>query len=81
MLYVNNTKNENDGCKTYQTPKTKKAFYTHIKHPKQKRRFIHVENTQYEKGGLYTLYKTPKTKKVVYTRRKHPKRKYKFLQV
>jgi hypothetical protein len=74
MLHINNTQNENDGCKTYQTPKTKKAFYTHIKHPKRKRRFIHVENTQYEKGGLYT-YKTPKTKKVVYTRRKHPKRK------
>ena len=45
-----------------------------------KRPFTHVENTQNEKGVLYT-FKTPNSKKVVYTRRKPPNRKRRFIHI
>ncbi len=41
-------------------------------------KFLYVQNSKNEKGGLYT-YKTPKSKMKVSTRRKYPKRKFMFL--
>ena len=53
------------------------GFHTY-KTQKRIFKFLYVQNSKNEKGGLYT-YKTPKSKMKVSTRRKHPKRKFMFL--